>query len=72
VELWLTHIPGGHDYDLYLRDEQGSILLRSNEYGDADEHIVTGNLALGRYYIQVHHYSAGGTTQPYHLEVATP
>ena len=72
LDLWLTHIPAGHDYDLYLRNEQESILLRSNQYGNADEHIVAGILPPGKYYVQVHHYSPGGSTQPYHLEVATP
>jgi len=67
VELWLTDIPAGHDYDLYLRNAQGTAVARSSEIGNADEHIVTGILPQGRYYIQVHHYSPGGSAQPYHL-----
>jgi hypothetical protein len=67
VELWLTDIPAGHDYDLYLRNAQGTLLASSSQYGDANEHIVTGTLPQGGYYIQVHHYSPGGSTQPYHL-----
>ena len=35
---------------------------------NADEYIDTGEeLAPGRYYIQVYHYSEGGSTQPYYL-----
>jgi hypothetical protein len=72
VELWLTTIPAGHDYDLYLRNAQGTLLARSSQYGSVDEHIVTGILPQGRYYIQVHHYSPGGSAQPYSLRFEYP
>jgi hypothetical protein len=29
-------------------------------------------LPQGRYYIQVHHYSPGGTTEPYNLQFEYP
>ena len=63
VELWLTDISAGHDYDLYLRNAQGTLLARSSPYGAADEHIVTGIFPQGRYYTQVYHCSPGGSTQ---------
>jgi uncharacterized repeat protein (TIGR01451 family) len=72
MELWLTDIPAGHDYDLYLRNAQGTVLAGSSRYGNADEHILTGILPQGRYYIQVHHYSPGGSTQPYRLRFEYP
>jgi hypothetical protein len=42
----------------------------SAELGNADEHILTGILPTGRYYIQVYHNSTGGSTQAYHLRVS--
>jgi len=68
LELWLTDIPSGHDYDLVLRDSSLTPPIGySGEPGNSPEHIETGILATGRYYIQVYRHSLGGSTQPYHL-----
>jgi hypothetical protein len=67
VELWLTHIPAGQDYDLVLRDANLEQRGLSNNPGNADEHILTGPLPAGRYYVQVYRYGGPGSPQPYHL-----
>jgi len=69
VELWLTHIPTGQDYDLALRDANMNEVARSDNGGQSDEHIQTDILPVGRYYVQIYHYNSGGSTQPYHLRV---
>ncbi len=69
VELWLTNIAPGEDYDVYLRDASLSEVGKSAESGNVDEHIPPGVLSPGRYYIQVYNDSASGSTQPYHLRV---
>jgi hypothetical protein len=67
VELWLTDIPAGHNYDLVLRDAVGNDIGYSGEPGNASEHILTSSLPAGQYYIQVYHRSLGGSSQPYRL-----
>jgi hypothetical protein len=67
IELWLTHVPNGQDYDLYLRDASLELRGSSDHSGNADEHILTWLLPAGRYYIQVYHRSGPGSSQPYHL-----
>ncbi|HDQ71708.1 MAG TPA: hypothetical protein ENN19_06380, partial [Chloroflexi bacterium] len=69
VELWLTNIASGEDYDVYLRDASLSIVRASAQAGNVDEYFLTGDLQPGRYYIQVYNDSASGSTQPYHLRV---
>jgi hypothetical protein len=67
IELWLTHIPAGQDYNLVLRDASLAEKGYSANPGTADEHILTGVLPAGRYYIQVFNYSGPGSAQPYYL-----
>jgi hypothetical protein len=71
VELWLTNIPSGHNYDLVLRDPANMTghVGYSGEPGNADEHILTGVLPVGRYYVQVYNRSESGSSQAYHLKV---
>ncbi len=69
VELWLKNIPAGHNYDLTLRNANEDEVKHSGELGNANEHILTGVLPAGRYYIQVFNASQTGSTQPYHLRV---
>lgn len=68
IELWLTNIPTGCDYDLALRDANGNLVDYSNESGHGDEHILVGLRAPGRHYAQAYYYAAG-CLQPYHLRV---
>jgi hypothetical protein len=72
VELWLTNIPGGCDYDLVLRDAALVQVGYSGNVGSADEHISTGTLTTGWYYVQVYHRSTAGSSEPYHLRVVYP
>jgi len=69
VELWLTYIPSGCDYDLVLRDTGLNLVGYSGNIGDANEHILAGALSPARYYVQVYHRSTAGSSQPYHLRV---
>jgi len=69
VELWLTNIAAGQDYDVYLRDANLDLVGSSDESGSVDEHIFIDDLEAGRYYIQVHNYNASDSTQPYHLSL---
>jgi hypothetical protein len=68
VEIWLTNIPAGQNYNLVLRDASLTNIGYSAELGNSSEHI-TKNLSPGRYYIQVYHFSSGGSTQPYRMRV---
>jgi hypothetical protein len=68
IELWLTNIPIGYDYDLALRNAGCDLIVFSNNYDNSAEHILTGILPAGRYYVQVYYY-VPGSAQPYHLRV---
>ena len=71
VKLWLSNIPGGQNYDLVLRDAALAVVGYSAQSSNSDEYIDTAReLPPGRYYIQVYHYSSGGSTQPYQLKYA--
>ena len=69
VELWLTGIPSGQDYNLVLRDVYLARRGYSAEPGTAPEHIPSTILSAGIYYIQVFHFSGEGSENPYHLQV---
>jgi len=69
VELWLTNIGSGHDYNLVLRDANLDEVGYSGEPGSANEHIPPDILPAGWYYIQVYNYGQTGSTQEYHLRV---
>ena len=72
VELWLSNIVAGQDYDLTLRDSTLGLVGHSGELGNANEHIRTGTLPAGWYYIQVYNRSGSGSTQAYHLRGVYP
>lgn len=70
VEVDLSNIPAGQNYDLAIRDrslntQEGWYSVRS---GNRDEHVAT-TLPASRYYIQVHKRSGSGSSQAYHLRV---
>jgi L-ascorbate metabolism protein UlaG (beta-lactamase superfamily) len=78
IEISLTGIPSGHDYDLtlFLRRSPGSDLQlvdHSGTPGDGNEHIPTGNelvLQPGRYYIQVYNGTGRTSAKAYRLSLA--
>jgi hypothetical protein len=69
VVLDLTNIPSGRDYNLILRNAGLDEVGYAGTPGNVNEHIETGILAPGRYYIQVYRYSGDGSTQPYNVRV---
>jgi hypothetical protein len=69
VELWLTNIPEGHNYDLVLRDaDLEPPRGYSGGTGNQDEYLET-SLPMGRYYVQVYNTSSLGSTQSYRLQI---
>jgi hypothetical protein len=68
VEVRLSNIALGHNYDLVLRTSALVSVGYSGELENQDERIVTEPLPAGSYYIQVYHRSLGGSEQAYHLE----
>lgn len=66
IEAWLTDIPAGCDYDLYLRDASG--LIKDSASGaNADEHILWGPVPAGRYYLVVVSIEGWNASVPYAL-----
>jgi sulfatase modifying factor 1 len=60
IEAWLTEIPAGNDYELYLMDGRGGRLAYSASRGNQDEHILWGTVPAGRYYLVVLPADDGG------------
>jgi hypothetical protein len=71
IEAWLTEIPAGNDYELYLMDGNGQRLHYSAQRGNLDEHILWGPGPDGRYYLVVLPADDGGwnASVPYALRV---
>ena len=67
IEAWLTNIPPGCDYDLYLRDSNGDHITSSANLGNADEYIRSGTMAVGRYYLVVVRIEGWSASVPYAL-----
>ena len=72
INTYLTDIPAGTDYDLYLyrnpSDDPNNPAAVSNRYGNEPETILYDPPATGRYYIRVYAYN-GYSTSPYSLTV---
>jgi hypothetical protein len=72
INVYLTDIPTGTDYDLYLyrscSDDPNNPADESRKPGSSPETISYSPLATGRYYIRVYAYS-GYSTSPYSLRV---
>ena len=66
LEIHLTNIPSGSDYDLYLYDCNAMELARSWNSGNSDEQIIYW-VSPNLYVIGVYCYSGGSSTQPYYL-----
>jgi hypothetical protein len=69
VDLVLSNIPSGRNYDIILRNASLAQVGYSALPGNSAEHILTGALPPGRYYVQVYRFSGDGSEQPYHLRV---
>lgn len=69
IEINLSNLP--KDYDVYLHNEAGTQLAKSENAGTTAEKIVYNNGAVGKYYIRVIGYSgAFSNTQCYQLVAA--
>ena len=71
VNVALTHIPAGRDYDLYIYYHDGNqyqLVTRSAFTGDVDEQVTFTPVAGQKYYIRVYRFSALGSQQPYNLQ----
>jgi hypothetical protein len=69
VELWLSNVASGQNYDLILRNAGLESVGYSAQLGNASEYISSAVLPAGRYYVQVYRYSGTGSDVPYHLKV---
>ncbi len=67
IEIWLAEIPSGADYNLYLYDLNVVLIGYSGNIGNMAEHILTGTLPSGRYYVRVQRASGYSRLQPYLL-----
>lgn len=70
----LTEIPSGRNYDLILRDNDGSTKTEEGWYsanpGNTSERVETAEmLDPGIYYLDIYYRSGGGSTTPYRLQV---
>jgi hypothetical protein len=74
VDIWLTDIPAGQNYDLALRSgaQWPTAIVWSVKGGNADEYVRANGLATGTYYIQIFNTGGGGSTEEYHLRMAFP
>ncbi len=72
INIYLTDIPAGTDYDLFLYTETGCVsnksAAESRKPGSSPETISYNPPATGTYYIRVYSYS-GYSTSPYSLRV---
>jgi|GEM_PF-6661307 len=66
VEIRLTNIPAGQNYDLVLRDTDLKARGYSAQPGNNDEYINV-SVPAGRYLLQVFHFAGNGSSQRYHL-----
>jgi hypothetical protein len=67
IEVWLTGLPAGNDYNLYLYDAAHVLIGYSGNVGTVDEHILVANQPAQRYYIRVTREVGTSATQPYAL-----
>jgi len=68
VELWLSNIPYGSDYNLTFRDANLNPVGYSGNNGNNDEYIHSANvLPAGIYYMQVQNYGQTNNSNAYEL-----
>ncbi len=68
LDVRLTHIAVGEDYDLVVRDDQGMVGYSGN-VGNADEWVHLSDKPARRYYVRVYNGSGLLGQQDYHLRV---
>jgi len=67
IEIWLSEIPTGDDYALYLYDAAHVLIAYSDEYY-ANEHIFIPNASANRYYVRVEPVVSTSQRQAYALQ----
>jgi len=67
INISLSSIPLGTDYDLYLYDSDENLLASSRKPGSADEHIHYIPESAGEYFILTHPYRGCSDTDSYIL-----
>jgi hypothetical protein len=66
VEIRLTNIPSGQNYDLVLRDTSLNARGYSANPGNNPE-LIQVQVPSGKYLVQVYHRDGTGSSQPYHV-----
>lgn len=71
VQIDLTGIPSGHDYNLYLfaNNENQNIVGYSGSVDNQNEHISNSSLDPGLYFVAVHNAMGSPTTARYSMKV---
>jgi hypothetical protein len=69
ISVYLSNIPPGSDYDLYLLNEALEVVASSERPGNLEEHVTTAPVPVGKYYVQVINRKGLVSMQPYHLKV---
>ncbi len=70
VQIGLSNIPAGCDYDLYIyhrQDDGYQLIASSAQFGDADELATFTATRATQYYIRVFRYGGYSNEHPYHL-----
>jgi hypothetical protein len=70
IEAWLTGIPRGNDYNLYLYDDELDLKDYSGEVGPADEQVLVTRLPIGKHYLGVKRLAGSSETESYGLRAA--
>ncbi len=69
INVRLSQIPVGTDYDLYLYDQTGALVALSERAGNSDETISYIPSSTGAMYLAVRSYYGGSQEQAYRLVV---
>ncbi|HDD25086.1 MAG TPA: DUF11 domain-containing protein [Chloroflexi bacterium] len=71
VDITLSNIPAGCDYDLYVYYSAGSndypLVAQSRQAGNADEHTTFTPVASRQHFIRIYRFEGYSNEQPYHL-----
>jgi hypothetical protein len=69
LNVYLSNIPAGSDYDLYLLNVAMEVVASSELPGNQEEHITTAPVPASKYYVQVINRKGLVSIQPYYLKV---
>ncbi len=69
LDIDMTSIPSGRDYDMRLYNDRGNTLASAVLGGSLDENISTDNLLAGTYYIKVYSHNGFSDSNTYRLAI---